>query len=146
MIDIPSQLINYIKRNGKKYKPALCPKEIPRGRIGDCFDHCALIAAKSRDRYRYVEGYAKDPISSHFILHAWLTDAEGKNAYDPTWRAENARGEEVPVPTIYRGMQVDLDDLVRFLIRTAHKSIIANAWRSPRLAQAAMPGLPIIKP
>lgn len=130
------QIAEYILKNGKQYKPALCPAFITRGKVGDCFDICLLNALHSE--LRYVEGIAKHPKKEHeWILHAWLTD--GVHAYDPTWRAETADKTEIPVPTFYVGIEMDTEGVARFVQATKYKSVIANAEKNRELAEALLP-------
>lgn len=119
---------------GKTYIPAPLPEDIPRGKVGDCFDHCILVALTGR--YRYVEGIARAPDNKgQWILHSWLTD--GVNAYDPTWHMEDGEGRIYPVNTEYVGVEMDAKDVVRFMIVTGYRSVFANAWRNPELADKA---------
>jgi hypothetical protein len=134
--------INWLKEYGRIFIPALLPADIPRGNTGDCFDHCLLIAAKcdydGNKKYRYVEGMARDPLTGDWILHAWLTDAHGVNAYDPTWKAHDNAGAERPVPTDYRGVAMATQLVVRFVTETEYKSVFANYSKAPRLAKQAI--------
>lgn len=126
-----------IERLGRPYKPAVLPADLKVGKLGDCFDSAAVQAAMSKGKYIYVEGAAQDPQKpDDFILHAWLTDANGKYAYDPTWRAEDKITQELkPLPIIYIGIPIDIYDVREWLNATEYKSILGNAWRNPKLAK-----------
>ncbi len=125
---------------GKNYKPAVLPADIIRGRRGNCYDHCIIQAAWLKDpEYRYVEGVAMDPFTKTWILHAWLTD--GVHAFDPTWIATaGTEGDhkEIPVPTVYIGIEMKVIDVARFIKKTKHKAVLANAWMDRELAEKAI--------
>lgn len=142
MAVVPEELIMYIVERGKEYAPALCPDDIHRGAVGSCFDTSTVNALEKK--YRYVEGVVTHPKTGEPVLHAWLTD--GIRAYDPTWRAFDNDGKEIPVPTEYIGIEMPIEDVARFMLSTKYASILANAWRNPELARAASPECPIIKP
>lgn len=142
MRDIHPQLVDYIRSRGKVYTPAIPPERVVRGKVGDCFDASAYNAA--RRGFRYVEGIAEDPRQrGTWVLHAWITD-DGKHAYDPTWKMMIG-DEEHPLNTLYIGIEMPIEIVARFMVKTGYKSILANAWRDPELAQQAAPGVPIIK-
>lgn len=114
------------------YKPATLPEDIERGKLGDCFDHCLLQAAKN-EKYTYVEGYVFSPLRQEWIYHAWLTD--GEHAFDPTWRATNAAGEDVVLFMMkYIGVPMDTKKTARFVSGTGYKAVFKNYWRDPHLA------------
>lgn len=140
--EIPNELILFFMKHGKQYTPALLPADIKRGAVGTCFDTSAVNALDRK--YRYVEGIAMSPRSYDWILHAWLTD--GERAYDPTWRALNAQGEEVPVPSAYVGVELEIEAVAGFMLSTEYASVLANAWRDPEQARAILPTkCPILK-
>lgn len=135
----PLQLIAYVQRFGKNYRSQLLPNDIERGRVGDCFDHCTIQAMRNR-KYKYVEGIALEPgTKDSWMLHAWLTD--GESAFDPTWLAIKG-GEKMPVPTIYIGVEMEIDNVIEFMLSTRYKSVLSNAWRDPQAADRAAPGVP----
>lgn len=137
MQNLSTEQIDLILSKGKQYTPALLPADIPRGKLHDCFDHCAIAAAKNFRKYKYVEGLARHPLKpEEWILHAWLTD--GTHAFDPTWQCFDQDKVEQPVPTIYIGLEIDLLALANFMKVTGYKSIFANAWRNPALAAKAI--------
>ena len=109
---------------GKSYIPAIAPKHLERGKVGDCFDTCVLAAV--RHGVKYVEGAARNPLTKEWILHAWVTD--GVHAWDLTWQA-NINGVEQPVPTEYIGLEMDTRLVVDFMRATKYKGILDNAWR-----------------
>lgn len=121
---------HYIERRGKKYIPALPPSKFRRGEVGTCFDTC-LVAAMQHG-VKYVEGFAKNPISKKWILHAWVTD--GVHAYDLTWQAF-LEGQEIPVPTEYRGVEMDTKLVADFVVSTGFKCILRNAPKDYKLAR-----------
>lgn len=134
----------YIFKNGKVYEPALLSEGSMRGKVGDCFDTCVMIA-KRDPRFRYVEGLARDPKDpKRWILHSWITDREGRRAFDPTWRAF-VEDLEVPVPSVYIGFEMDLEAVARFMIGTRYHGIFANAWRNPDLARKILRDIPAEK-
>lgn len=137
------QIIETLMRIGKTYQPALLPEGIERGRVGKCFDTCMMAAMRNRN-LRYVEGIAMtvagrdmlDKLKGKWILHSWLTD--GEKAYDPTWLAKDPHGNEVPMPTAYIGIEMDIKDVAAFVSNTEYAGVIANRHRNPELAKAAI--------
>lgn len=144
MRTVAPHIVGWLKKNGKLYTPALCPDDIKRGDVGTCFDTSTVQAIDGK--YTYVEGIALHPVTGEWILHAWLTDDSGKLAYDPTWQAFDKGAVEIPVPTKYVGVAVEMESLVHFMLETRYASIFANGWRYPELADLAIPGVPIYKP
>lgn len=134
---------DFFFKHGTQYKPAKFPRELKRGKVSDCFD-TSLMNAAFHKKYRYVEGIAQHPnIAGLWILHAWLTDADGENAYDPTWRSVSRRtGNYAPVETSYIGIEIPTDTIIEFIVQTEYKSLFANGWRNIELAKAAVPGFP----
>lgn len=123
-----------IHTHGKRHYGAVLPKELPRGRIGDCFDHCILLAMMF-PQYRYVEGIAKVPNKKDWIYHAWLTDEKGEVAYDPTWHAKDESEEDVGTFMIhYIGVVMDTKKVADFMLETKYKAVLKNYWRAPELA------------
>ncbi len=119
---------------GKHFYGSILPKEIPRGEIGDCFDHCLAIA-KTFSKYKYVEGLAL--VNKKWIYHAWLTE-EGQEqlALDPTWYAVNKQGERVPLEMIqYIGVKMDTELVMEFVLKTGYKAVLKNYYRDKELAQ-----------
>lgn len=142
---VPGHIVEWLKKNGKLYTPALCPADIKRGSVGECFDQSTVVALDGK--YHYVEGIALRPgTEDDWILHAWLTDESGKLAYDPTWRAYGPDTLERAVPTTYIGVEMPIEDVARFMLSTRYASLFANAWRMPDLADAACPGIPTERP
>lgn len=129
-------------KHGKQYIPALPPKSMHRGIVGDCFDIC-LVNALTNPALRYVEGMAMNPkVEGEWILHAWLTD--GEHAFDPTWKAFTEDNEEVPLPTYYIGFEMETPKVAAFVKATGYKSVVDNSWRNPELAKNALPtGFPL---
>lgn len=127
------QIKQIIERRGKKYEPALLPEHIHRGRVGECFDTCTILA--NRHGLIYVEGIARVN-KGKWIHHAWLTD--GVRAYDPTWRCLNLKGEEYPIPGEYIGIEMDVKDVAAFMIKTGYCSILANGHKNYKLANIAI--------
>jgi len=86
-------------------------------------------------KYQYVEGVAKvihPKKKLDWILHAWLTD--GVHAYDPTWLAE-AEDQEHPMPAYYVGIAMPIRSVMEFVSATGYKSVLANYYRNPELAE-----------
>lgn len=134
---MPTQdLLDFLMAFGQIYEPAMLPKEVQRGRIGHCFDNCIMAALRSK-HLRYVEGVASDPSVGNevWILHAWLTD--GVRAYDPTWRAKRGK-KEVPLPAVYLGIEMDKNEVAKFMIATEYAGVLANGWRDKKRANAAI--------
>lgn len=131
-----------IQKFGKEYKPAELPPDLRPGRLGWCFDDCIiqLIDRKLMAKYRYVEGIARAHEIETFKLHAWLTD--GEHAFDPTWLVEdNLTGKTShlnPYGT-YIGIEMPTMDVLRFMQDTEYQGIIANGWRSRKLAKKCVP-------
>ncbi len=123
-----------IHTHGKRYIGTRLPDELGRGKIGDCFDHC-IVLAMHFPKYRYVEGLAKVPGNKSWIHHAWLTDETGEMAYDPTWYAKTDNGEEVGLSMIhYVGVVMDTMKVADFVRTTEYKAVLKNYWRAPELA------------
>lgn len=139
---IEPEIIKTIKKHGHKYRPALLPADIPRGKLGVCFDENAIVAVRSRGKYHYVEGIARmnhQGKKGRWILHAWLTDGQGRVAYDRTWRCVNDKtGQDEPVPADYIGLRISPKGLFVFMRATGMQGIIPNAWRAPALANEVL--------
>ncbi len=126
-------IFQYLSKNGRPYKPGLVPPWIPRGEVGDCFDTC-MMAVVNDASLRYVEGVARKPGTKEWVLHAWVTDASGL-AFDLTWKAfDRKTNEEIPVPTDYIGIEIDINLLVDFVRATEYKSVLSNYWRNRELS------------
>lgn len=131
-----------VRQYGKEYTSAVLPADIKRGPPTKCFDWCALQAAlfsKNRKdgKYRYVEGFAADPETGHWILHAWLTD--GEHAFDPTWLAfYDSDNKEAPLPTYYYGIEIPITSVWRFMKKTGYQSLLGNRWRDPELVDTIL--------
>lgn len=130
-----SFLDNFVHHKGRRFIAMALPKDLERGKIGDCFDHCMVAAMHSNGKYFYCEGKAH--VNGTWIHHAWLTDKDGLLAYDPTWYAtDNKTGEEVPMKMVhYIGAVLDLHYVMEFVARTEYKSPLANADKDMDLAQ-----------
>lgn len=120
-----------IMRKGKQYIPALLPADIPRGKMGHCFDNCAVIAIEGK--YKYVEGIAGSFKDGVQIMHAWLTD--GVHAFDRTWKAYDLDGKEIPFPGFYIGIEMDVHSVAEFMLKTKHAGVFPNAYMAPELAE-----------
>ena len=130
---IEEEMFEVVMIHGKQFKPAILPSEIKRGKMGDCFDVCILNAMNNK-KYKYVEGFVRNPKDKdHWIMHAWLTD--GEHAFDPTWIALDKRDKkEIPIPTIYVGIEMNTMKVAEFLLEVKYKSVLANGWRNRKLA------------
>jgi hypothetical protein len=124
-----------ITKLGKRYTPAMLPKDLKRFPTGMCFDACAIQAVHKR-QYRYVEGMCKPFHEDRWFLHAWLTD--GEFAFDPTWKCMDDNGIEHPVPAEYIGIEMDTVAVARFMKETTYQGVIPNRWRNEELAAAAL--------
>ena len=124
------KLEKIILEKGKNYIPKLAPKNIKRGKVGDCFDTSIIAALKHN--LKYVEGMARNPHTGEWILHAWVSD--GVHAFDLTWYAENAYGEMFAVQTEYVGVEMDTMLVCDFMKATGYKSVFNNAWRDQERA------------
>lgn len=134
MNDIPKELIDWVHKHGEGYTPQILPTDIARGKVGECFDYCTVVALG--EHYSYVEGLALRPGSTDdWMLHAWLTDGWENMAYDPTWRAFDFAGEDIAVPTTYIGVELAVKDVTKFMLDTRYSGVLANAWRNPELAR-----------
>lgn len=132
----PAELDDYIIKltndHGKEYLPAVLPKDLERGKLHHCFDNSFLQAIR-HPKYRYVEGIAVvfDKDGTHVSVHAWLTD--GTYAYDPTWVAYSRDGREVTIPAVYRGIELDMEAVTKYVIATRRQGVIPNRTLKPRL-------------
>lgn len=127
-------LNKFVHEKGRRFYPALLPDDIERGKTGDCFDHCIMEVVRSKGKYFYCEGIAY--IHGKWIHHAWMTDAKGQYAYDPTWRATDTNEREVPLKMVnYLGAVLETSLVVEFLIKTEYKSPLANHKKAPDIAQ-----------
>jgi len=117
---------------GKHYYGSQLPSEIPRGAVGDCFDHCLAVAMMFPE-YQYVEGLAF--INKRWIYHAWLAK-DGISAFDPTWRAVDKDGKEVALSMVhYIGVKMDKKLVMEFVLATGYKAVLKNYWRKKDLAE-----------
>lgn len=118
---------------GKHYYGAGLPAEIPRGAVGNCFDHCLAVATMFPE-YQYVEGLAF--INKKWIYHAWLAK-DGINAFDPTWKAvDNLTGKEVALSMVhYIGVKLDKKLVMDFVLKTGYKAVLKNYYRDKELAE-----------
>lgn len=126
------EILEYVKKYGKRYVPAVRPADLPLLDLHHCFDNCVITALKMKGKYKYVEGFAVNPEDGHYIAHAWLSD--GVHAYDLTWAAYQ-NGEEVAIPTEYIGIELDLNLVVEFMRETTYQAVLINNWRAPKLAE-----------
>lgn len=124
------------------------PKNIVRGKVGDCYDTSMVNVMESflqGGSLKYVEGIARHPETDEWILHAWLFDTDKGVGYDPTWKVI-FMGEERPVPTEYIGIDIPIEVFSRFVGETQYKCLLENSWRAPHLVEPYLPkGLPITK-
>jgi len=131
MNPLTKQSLQYIKKHGTNFVPAVLPKDLQRGDVGDCFDICA-IQALHHQQYQYVEGIAKVR-NGRWIYHAWLTD--GVHAFDPTWRAITDEGWDKPIPAEYLGVILPIMQVAEFMKKTEYKAVFANRFRAPELVE-----------
>lgn len=120
-------------RGSQVFLPAALPPGFEHGPVGHCFDVCAMIAMHN-PQLRYVEGIARIPGES-WALHAWLTDQNGIDAYDPTWLAiDNMSGAVRPAPARYIGVVMETRSVLGFMRSTGYQGVLANWSRNPSLA------------
>jgi hypothetical protein len=91
-----------VLRTGRIFTPHPFPARYTRGMVKQCFNNAFGLAARTRGKLRYCEGYAAGVIP---VEHAWCIDAEDR-VVDPTWTGENL-GE------LYFGIVIDLDTVRR---------------------------------
>lgn len=128
----------FVRACGKHFVPRVCPRHIRRGAVGDCFDHCILVAMEQD--MLYCEGIAENPLTGEWMYHAWLTDGNGVFAFDPTWKflGKYNEGEEIefPMPIKYIGVAMEPTDVSKFMIATGYKGVLANSDKNAELALA----------
>jgi hypothetical protein len=89
----------FVLSEGRAWTAQPRPESVPMMTPKYCFDNSYRLAARSRGRLRYVEGFATSVIPMH---HAWTVDSAG-NVVDPTWeyKAETAYfGVEFPLKSV----------------------------------------------
>lgn len=129
-----------VGKHGKPFESRLLPRTMKHGQISKCFDHTFIIALKSNGQYKYVEGFATDPENpDHWFVHAWLTDAGERFAYDTTWRCYDDAGLEFPVPSTYVGIVMDINLVAQFVKQTGYQSVLMNRHRAPELWAQIVP-------
>jgi hypothetical protein len=129
-----------LERGSRIFHPAPLPGDITRGPVGQCFDWC-MVEAMNNHRYFYVEGIARIH-DGDWILHAWLTDKNGLEAFDPTWGTlDNITGTFGPAPARYIGVVMPTESVTAFVRRTGYQGILANYHRSPEFADRCLPAL-----
>jgi len=106
-----SSMEEFILKNGKFYEPKELPKDIPEGKVKDCFMNAWHLAIDRPD-LTYVEGYASSIIP---VLHAWCVDKQG-NVIDPTWGTGKA----------YYGVLFTKDYIMKTAMRRKIFGIIDN--------------------
>lgn len=128
-----SFLDEFVHQKGRRFYANLLPEDIQRGEVGDCFDHCLLQAVYSKGKYFYCEGVAY--INGAWRHHAWLTNKEALVAFDPTWNAIDQEGRERPLDMVfYLGAVLNLDLVIKFVVKTEYKSPLANHEKNPEIA------------
>lgn len=91
-------------RHGRPYDPHPFPARRTRGRPRQCYDNAFKLAARSRGRLRYAEGYAAGLIP---VEHAWCLDDRSR-VVDPTWDDGVAYfGVELPLETVRAARRPD---------------------------------------
>lgn len=115
-----------VEDHGKYFIPAKLPRNIKRGRIGDCFDTCMDNLIRDQGSFGYVEGIATTGGQDYY--HSWITDSYGRYSYDPTWFAiDNKTGEETaPHTTTYKGLIFWPPDVFWFVRATTFKGVLIN--------------------
>lgn len=116
-----------IRQYGKRYQAAALPDDIETGPMGWCFDWSMIQCIKTKEKYHYCEGVAKDPQDGKWKLHAWLTD--GTHAYDATWGIESKLKGRIHLRTKYIGIEISLIDVMKFVRKTEYQGLIPNRFR-----------------
>jgi hypothetical protein len=143
------EIVDFVRKHGRQYKSALCPKYIRRGPVGRCFDTSILAAfdaTKPDRKIWYVEGIAENPKDyDEWIYHAWVTD--GVHAFDPTWRAYADHEEtiELTFPIRYIGIQMEPTAVAAFMLATEHQAILKNGSLDIKLARNCVPSYPLAR-
>ena len=85
---------HYILEHGKGYKPV--EHDYEKGYSKECFMN-AFRFVQSNPDYTYVEVYATPDFIDLPMLHAWVTDKQGK-AFELTWEKSGSAyfGVEIP--------------------------------------------------
>lgn len=125
--------IELVFQHGKKYQSALLPPDIQTGPVGMCFDWSMLECMRLKERYRYVEGLAKDPEDKKWELHAWLTD--GIHAFDATWHGRRPLKPGTHPKTKYIGIEMPLLSVILFVKATQYQGVIPNREKYPYTLQ-----------
>lgn len=128
------QIESFLFKKGKFYVSHELPKDIKYRELHKCFDNALITSVKSGGKYKYVEGLAINILTGEWLMHAWLTDGIEAKCFDNTWRIQDNKGNVFPMQTIYLGIEMEQDDLVKFRLDTEYQGVFANAWRSPKLA------------
>ena len=76
-----------------------CPINIAHGTPQQCHKN-ALDLATEHDGLIYCEGLALSADGGHRIIHAWVTDGEGR-AFDNTWETPGVAYAGVPFKTLF---------------------------------------------
>lgn len=128
--ELDDYIIKLVNKHGWWYTPAPLPDDIQRGELNRCFDNSIIQATKTHGKYTYVEGIAY--YQGEAYVHAWLTD--GKHAFDPTWVAEDSKGNFIGDQVwLYQGLPFALDMAAMYFISTGLQGILANRERDPEL-------------
>ena len=128
--------IELVMKHGKRYKPAVLPDDIPRGRLGWCFDDSMKACILTNEKYRYVEGLAKATPADKWMLHAWMTD--GENAFDPTWYGiGQAEAKGIQLST-YIGIEMPLLAVMLFVKATKYQGVIPNRHMYPHTLETVI--------
>lgn len=107
---------------GRAWTPAPLPPGIRPGYPRSCFDNAYLLAARSRGRLRYVEGYAAGILP---VEHAWCVDLADR-VVDPTWTATDPdHRSRAPLGLVYLGLVIDLATVRRCRRRRVRSSASA---------------------
>jgi hypothetical protein len=126
---------DWLLTNGRLWTPAPLPARIRPMPIKQCYQNAFLLAARSKGRYRYVEGIAYGVIPD--IDHAWCVDDQDR-VLDPTWCQPN-RPDGGP-GLAYFGAVFELDALRELRADTDLLSILHDYPRKyPLLKQPRRP-------
>jgi hypothetical protein len=136
---------DFILREGRDYTEFSADNFNGRYRQGIpryCFHNAYLAAVRSRERLRYVEGYALGSIIP--VHHAWNIDPDGR-IVDVTWvgTGDNNNADAFFVPTpgrAYRGVVFPVE-YVREIRNSTSGACVLDNWEQnyPLLRQKWVP-------
>jgi hypothetical protein len=115
---------HFILDKGKLYKNVdvkTLPKDVPQGKLGNCFMDAFNLMMDSNEKYKYVEGYVT--VHGVPIMHAWNEDANG-NVVDRTLGGKNALGRDRN--SEYYGVLMSKDEVLKTVLSRGKYGTIEN--------------------